>query len=50
MEGLMQKLKGKVKSTATAVVMSKILMPSDAKQLKFGSAYVREALGRETCF
>lgn len=45
MEQLMQKLKGKVKPTATAVVMSKILMPSTEKQLKFGSAYVSEALG-----
>ncbi|CAK9065400.1 unnamed protein product, partial [Durusdinium trenchii] len=45
MEELMSKLKGKVKPTATAVVMSKILMPSAEKQLKFGSAYVSESLG-----
>eukprot|EP00435_Cladocopium_sp_Y103_P052798 s344_g16.t1 len=45
MEQLMQNLKGKVKPTATAVVMSKILMPTTEKQLKFGSAYVSEALG-----
>ncbi|CAJ1453511.1 unnamed protein product [Effrenium voratum] len=44
MEGLLQKLKGKVKSTATAVVMSKVLMPGE-KVLKFGSEYVSEVLG-----
>eukprot|EP00438_Fugacium_kawagutii_P025360 Skav236522 [mRNA] locus=scaffold78:989127:1009985:- [translate_table: standard] len=45
MQRLMEQLQGQVKPTATAVVMSKILMPSVDKQLKFGSAYVHEALG-----
>ena len=44
MERIMRELKGKVKDTCRAVVMSKILMPSE--QLKLGSAYVTEALGR----
>ena len=44
MKQIMQQIKGKVKPTATAVVMSKILMPNE-KQLKFGSAYISEALG-----
>ena len=32
-------------NTVNLKVMSKILMPSAEKQLKFGSAYVSESLG-----
>ena len=41
----MAELKGKVKDGCRAVVMSKILMPSE--QLKLGSAYVTETLGTD---